>query len=154
MAMVPVLFIAGVAFGYFVVLPRAVDFLQNFNDDRSTSSSRPRTTTSSRSLILLAMGLLFQIPVGRARRHAGSGSSRPSSCAKNRGYVILGLAVVAAVAAPTPDPVTMLIALAPLLVLFEVSIILAAHLRPAVGASRADPDRGDDDDGRRRRGRR
>ena len=34
MAMVPVLFIAGVAFGYFVALPRAVDFLQNFNDDQ------------------------------------------------------------------------------------------------------------------------
>ena len=33
MLMVPVLFVAGVAFGYFVALPRAIDFLQNFNDD-------------------------------------------------------------------------------------------------------------------------
>ena len=33
MLMVPVLFIAGVVFAYFVVLPSAIDFLQNFNDD-------------------------------------------------------------------------------------------------------------------------
>ncbi len=45
--------------------------------------------------------------------------------AKNRGYVILGLAVVAAVATPTPDPVTMLIAMAPLVILFELSILMA-----------------------------
>jgi sec-independent protein translocase protein TatC len=45
--------------------------------------------------------------------------------ARNRGYVILGLAVVAAVATPTPDPVTMLVAMAPLLVLFELSVLLA-----------------------------
>jgi sec-independent protein translocase protein TatC len=44
---------------------------------------------------------------------------------RNRGYVILGLSVVAAVATPTPDPVTMLIAMAPLVILFELSIILA-----------------------------
>jgi sec-independent protein translocase protein TatC len=54
--------------------------------------------------------------------------------AKSRGYVILGIAVVAAVATPTPDPVTMLIAMAPLLVLFELSVLLARILerrRPA-----------------------
>ena len=48
--------------------------------------------------------------------------------AKSRGYVILGIAVVAAVATPTPDPVTMLIAMAPLLVLFELSVLLARIL--------------------------
>ena len=49
MLLVPALFIAGVAFGYFVALPRAIDFLLNFNENRSTSSSGPRTTTRSRS---------------------------------------------------------------------------------------------------------
>ena len=42
--------------------------------------------------------------------------------------MILGIAVVAAVATPTPDPVTMLIAMAPLLVLFELSVLLARIL--------------------------
>ena len=39
--------------------------------------------------------------------------------------MILGIAVLAAVATPTPDPVTMTLAMAPLIVLFELSILLA-----------------------------
>jgi Sec-independent protein secretion pathway component TatC len=42
--------------------------------------------------------------------------------------VILGIAIVAAIATPTPDPFTMTIAMAPLIVLFEVSILLAAWI--------------------------
>jgi sec-independent protein translocase protein TatC len=42
--------------------------------------------------------------------------------------VILGLSVVAAIATPTPDPVTMLIAMAPLVILFELSILMARML--------------------------
>ena len=67
------------------------------------------------------IGLLFQIPVGvLAVTRLGVISAR--QLARNRGYVILLLAVVAAVATPTPDPVTMLIAMAPLVVLFELSV--------------------------------
>ena len=72
----------------------------------------------------MVIGLLFQIPVGvLAVTRLGVISAR--TLARNRGYVILLLAVVAAVATPTPDPVTMLIAMAPLVVLFELSVILA-----------------------------
>jgi sec-independent protein translocase protein TatC len=49
MLMVPVLFLAGVAFGFFVALPRAVDFLQNFNDDSFDILLQAATTTGSRS---------------------------------------------------------------------------------------------------------
>jgi sec-independent protein translocase protein TatC len=70
------------------------------------------------------IGLLFQIPVGvLAVTRVGLISA--GALAKNRGYVILGLSVVAAVATPTPDPVTMVIAMAPLIVLFELSVQLA-----------------------------
>ena len=48
-AMVPFLFIAGVVFAYFVVLPHAIDFLQNFNDDNFDILLQARTTTASRS---------------------------------------------------------------------------------------------------------
>ena len=72
----------------------------------------------------MVIGLLFQIPVGvLAVTRLGVISAR--QLARNRGYVILLLAVVAAVATPTPDPVTMLIAMAPLVVLFELSVQLA-----------------------------
>jgi sec-independent protein translocase protein TatC len=127
MLMVPVLFIAGAAFGYFVALPRAIDFLQNFNDDNFDVLIRA-TDYYKFSIILIALiGLLFQIPVGvLAVTRLGIISAR--QLARSRGYVILGISVVAAVATPTPDPVTMLVAMAPLLVLFELSVLLARIL--------------------------
>ena len=124
MLMVPVLFLAGVAFGFFVALPRAVDFLQNFNDDSFDILLQARDYYRFSIVFLAVCGLLFQIPVGvLAVTRLGVVNAR--TLQRNRGYVILGIAVVAAVATPTPDPVTMLIAMAPLVVLFELSVLLA-----------------------------
>ena len=75
-------------------------------------------------LFVGAVGLLFQIPVG-VLAITRLQILTPAQLAKNRGYVILGIAVLAAVATPTPDPVTMGLAMAPLIVLFELSILLA-----------------------------
>src|SRR5215212_1826534 len=124
MILVPFLFLAGVAFGYFVALPRAIDFLQNFNDDNFDILIRAADYYKFSIVLLGIIGLLFQIPVGvLAVTRLGIISAR--SLAKNRGYVILGLSVVAAVATPTPDPVTMVVAMAPLVFLFELSVLLA-----------------------------
>jgi sec-independent protein translocase protein TatC len=124
MLLVPVLFLAGVAFGYFVALPRAIDFLQNFNDDAFDILIRASDYYRFSIVLMGIIGLLFQIPVGvLAVTRVGLISA--GTLAKNRGYVILGLSVVAAVATPTPDPVTMVIAMAPLIVLFELSVQLA-----------------------------
>jgi sec-independent protein translocase protein TatC len=62
--LVPVLFIAGVVFCYFVVLTPALDFLLNFNSDEFNTQVRAKDYYSFVSLIMLAMGLGFQIPVG------------------------------------------------------------------------------------------
>lgn len=134
MLMVPVLFIAGVAFGYFVVLDRAVDFLQNFNADSFNNLLQANTYFKFAVLFVAGVGLLFQIPVG-VLAVTRLGIFTPKQLARNRGYVILGIAVLAAVATPTPDPVTMTLAMAPLIVLFELSILLARwidRLKPAV----------------------
>ncbi|MEA2244801.1 MAG: sec-independent protein translocase protein TatC [Solirubrobacteraceae bacterium] len=124
MLMVPVLFIAGAAFGYFVVLERAVQFLQNFNDDSFDILLQAKDYFKFAVLFVAGIGLLFQIPVG-VLAITRLGILSPRQLAKNRGYVILGIAVVAAVATPTPDPFTMTLAMAPLVVLFELSILLA-----------------------------
>jgi len=124
MLMVPVLFIAGVAFGYFVVLDRAVDFLQNFNDDSFDILLRANDYFKFAVLFLAGIGLLFQIPVG-VLAVTRLGILTPKQLAQNRGYVILGIAVLAAVATPTPDPITMSFAMVPLIVLFELSILVA-----------------------------
>jgi sec-independent protein translocase protein TatC len=124
MFMVPALFLAGVAFGYFVALPRAIHFLLTFNDGNFDILIRATDYYKFAIVLIALIGLLFQIPVGvLAVTRLGIISAR--QLARNRGYVILAIAVVAAVATPTPDPVTMLIAMAPLLVLFELSVLLA-----------------------------
>ncbi len=127
MLLVPVLFLAGVAFGYFVVLQRAIAFLQNFNDDDFDVLVQAREYYRFAILFLAGIGLLFQIPVG-VLAITRSGLVTPRQLRKNRGYVILGIAVVAAVATPTPDPLTMTLAMGPLVILFELSILLAAWL--------------------------
>ena len=95
------------------------------------------------------MGVLFQIPVG-VLAVTRLGIFTPKQLAKNRGYVILGIAVLAAVATPTPDPFTMSLAMFPLIILFELSILLARSLErvkpPSERSSRWDFDEDEDDE--------
>ena len=136
--------LCGVAFGYFVALPRAINFLQNFNDESFDILIRAADYYKFSVVLLLVIGLLFQIPVGvLAVTRLGVISAR--QLGRNRGYVILGLAIVAAVATPTPDPVTMLIAMAPLVVLFEASILLARFFERRA-ERRAEQEWDEDDD--------
>ncbi len=148
MLMVPVLFIMGAAFGYFVVLTRAVAFLQNFNDDSFDILLQAKDYFKFAVLFVAGVGVLFQIPVG-VLAVTRLGIFTPKQLARNRGYVILGIAVLAAVATPTPDPFTMSLAMAPLIVLFELSILLARWIErvkpPGDRVSRWDDDDDDDD---------
>jgi sec-independent protein translocase protein TatC len=121
--MVPVLFIAGVVFCYFIVLPPAIKFLLQFNADEFNTQVRARDYYSFTTLTLLAMGIGFQIPVAilaLVRLDIVS----VEKLRKNRRYAFLGAAVLAALL-PTIDPVTMLIETAPLYLLYELSILLA-----------------------------
>ncbi len=156
MLMVPFLFVCGVLFGYFVVLDRAVQFLQNFNAESFNNLLQANAYFKFAVLFIAGIGLLFQIPVG-VLAVTRLGIFTPKQLAKNRGYVILGIAILAAVATPTPDPVTMTLAMAPLIILFELSILLARwidRIKPPEeddedeDADDADDDRDDDDDDR------
>jgi sec-independent protein translocase protein TatC len=146
MLMVPVLFAAGVTFGYFVALPRAVDFLQNFNDDDFDILLQAKDYYRFNVMFLGMCGLLFQIPVG-VLIVTRLGVISTATLRRNRGYVLLALAVVAAVATPTPDPVTMLFALGPLVILFELSVQLARFTegKPKRGWWNETGDEGDPD---------
>jgi Twin arginine targeting (Tat) protein translocase TatC len=120
--MVPLLFIAGVVFAYFVVLPTATKFLLNFNNDQFNVQVRARDYYSFVSTTLLAVGIIFQVPVGLLAV-TRLGIITPQQLSQNRRYAYLIAAVVAA-ALPGVDPVTMLIEMLPLVVLFEASIVL------------------------------
>jgi sec-independent protein translocase protein TatC len=144
--LIPLLFVGGVLFGYFVALPRAADFLLNFNEQNFDIQLRAQDYYSFSVTFLAAIGLLFQVPMG-VLALTRLGVVSVAQLRKNRGYVVLATAIVAAIATPTPDPVTMLVTMAPLVVLFELSILGASLLerRRASAAPAGDFDLIDDD---------
>jgi sec-independent protein translocase protein TatC len=121
--MVPVLFVAGVVFGYFVVLPAATKFLLNFNDSEFNIQVRARDYYSFFTLTLAVMGLIFQLPIG-ILAVTRLGIVTPDQLAKNRRYAYVVLVIVAMLL-PGTDPITMLIEAVPLIVLYEGSVLLA-----------------------------
>jgi sec-independent protein translocase protein TatC len=121
--LVPVLFIAGVVFSYFVVVPAATKFLLNFNEGQFNIQVRASEYYSFFMLTLIALGLVFQVPMGIVAI-TRLGIVTTKQLARNRRYAYLILAVIAMLL-PGTDPVTMLIELAPLLALFELSLLLA-----------------------------
>jgi sec-independent protein translocase protein TatC len=135
--MVPVLFIAGVAFGYFIVIPAALNFLLDFNAGQFQNEIRARDYYSFIALTLISIGGMFQIPVG-VLLATRIGLVTPQKLRKNRRYAIVIIAV-AAMLLPGVDPVTMIIEMVPLLVLFELSILLASAFGKPSPAD-ADPD--------------
>ncbi len=121
--LVPVLFIAGIAFGYFVVLPAATKFLLNFNDTQFNIQVRARDYYSFFGTTLLACGIVFQVPVG-VLAVTRLGIVKVRQLQQNRRYAYLACAVIAA-ALPGVDPISMLLETAPLIALYELSIVLA-----------------------------
>jgi sec-independent protein translocase protein TatC len=130
MLLVPVLFIAGVVFCYFVVLTPAMKFLLNFNADEFNTQVRARDYYSFITLLMLAMGLGFQIPVGVIAA-CRLGLTSPEKLRAGRRYAIVAIAVLAALL-PTLDPLTLILEMIPLILLYELSIWLASALgRPS-----------------------
>src|SRR5215210_5600889 len=124
MIMVPFLFYAGVVFAYFAVLPAAVNFLQNFNDENYDVLLQARDYYKFAVMLLAAMGLLFQLPVVilAATR---MGIVSVAQLRAGRRYAIVIIAVVAMLL-PGTDPVTMLSMMIPMVLLYEGSILLAS----------------------------
>jgi sec-independent protein translocase protein TatC len=133
--LVPVLFISGVVFCYFVVLPPAIKFLLNFNASEFNTQIRARDYYSFVTLTMLAMGIGFQVPVFILAA-VRLGITTPEKLKRNRRYAFLGSAVVAALL-PTIDPVTMIMETIPLYLLYELSIILTKVLN--IGAPEVTP---------------
>jgi sec-independent protein translocase protein TatC len=127
---VPFLFAAGVAFGYFVVLPAAVRFFVNFNASEFNVLVQASQFYRFASTVLLAMGVVFQVPVvilGLTR----AGLVTPRQLRKQRRYAIVVCAVIAAFL--PGDLITLVLETVPLYVLFEASILLASFVSPAAG---------------------
>src|SRR6202012_2412791 len=134
----PFLFIAGIAFGYFAVMPAALHFLLGFNENHFNIQVRAGEYYSFFGMTMLACGLVFQMPM-LILAVTRLGIVPVSWLTKNRRYAYLIIAIIAA-ALPGVDPVSMLIEMVPLLVLFELSILLARWFgRPREASAAAEP---------------
>jgi sec-independent protein translocase protein TatC len=135
MLLVPFLFISGVAFAYFLALPKAITFLQNFNSDQFDILIQARDLYSFSIMVMGVMGLLFQVPIGIVAL-TRTGIVTTAQLRAGRRYAFLIIAIIAMLL-PGQDPVTMLVMMLPLLVLYEGSILVSALLdRRAVRAQR------------------
>jgi sec-independent protein translocase protein TatC len=117
------LFVAGVAFGYFVVLDQALAFLTTYDDNLYDIQIRASYYYSFVSLSLLAMGLMFELPVF-VLALVRLGVLTAARLRRNRriGYFLM---LLIAVLLPTVDPVSLAFETLPLIILFELSIQLA-----------------------------
>lgn len=130
---IPGLFVLGVAFGYFAVLPAAVHFFQNFNSTQFNVLVQASQYYKFAATALLAMGLLFELPVivvGVTR--AGLISTR--TLRRSRRYAVAGCALIAALL--PGDAVTMLLETVPLYLLYEFSLLVASVAERRAGRAR------------------
>ena len=137
MLMIPVLFIAGVVFCYFVVLTPAMQFLLNFNADEFNTQVRARDYYSFVTLLMLAMGLGFQIPVG-VLAACKLRITSPEQLRRGRRFAIVGIVVLASLL-PTLDPLTLILESIPLYALYELSILMAAAWGRPLGELSEEP---------------
>jgi sec-independent protein translocase protein TatC len=122
MLVAPALFLIGVAFAYFVVMPPAIHFLQGYNSDQFNVLLQAKSYYSFEVLTMLGIGLAFQLPLGLLALHR-IGAINGQTLTKHWRYAVVIIAVIAA-AMPGSDPVTTGLEALPLVLLFLVSIVL------------------------------
>lgn len=121
-------FAAGVAFGYFVLIPPAAKFLITFGNDIAMPQIRIGNFVSVMVKLLFAIGLVFETPL-LILFLSKVGVVTPESLSKYRKWAIIGAFVIGAVITPTFDPINQSIVAIPLIVLYEVGILLARITR-------------------------
>jgi sec-independent protein translocase protein TatC len=118
-----VLFLLGVAFAYYVMLPAALPFLLHFMG--ITTVPRPSNYIRFVTGLLFWIGMAFQFPL-LIYALASLGIVDARVLARGWRFAVVGIAVLAAAVTPTVDPVNMALVMAPMVMLYFLSIGLAA----------------------------
>ena len=118
-------FIGGICFSYFLVIPLALEFLLRYNLDYQLIPVWTLQGYFDFTLnFSLVFGVLFELPLVLAGL-AATGIATPQYLAQKRKHAILAIFILAAIVAPSADPVTQTIVAVPLVVLYEVGIWLS-----------------------------
>jgi sec-independent protein translocase protein TatC len=127
-----VLFYAGVAFAYFIVFPVMFAFFANTTPEGVAMMTDIGSYMSFVLTMFFAFGVAFEVPIAVVLLVL-SGLVNLEKLKANRGYVLIGITVVAAFLTP-PDAISMCIMAAPMYLLYEVGLVMArvmARMRPA-----------------------
>ncbi len=121
---IALMFTGGVVFGYFILIPPAIGFLYTFGGDIASPMIKIGNYISIITRLLLAIGLVFELPVVTTFL-ARMGILSPQWLASKRKIFIIVAFILAAIITPTFDPINQSLVAVPLIILFEISIWLA-----------------------------
>jgi sec-independent protein translocase protein TatC len=121
---ITLMFLGGVAFGYFILLPPAMKFLITFGSDIATPQIKIGNYITLVTRLLVAIGAVFETPV-IITFLSSLGIVSPQWLSHIRKWAYIGAFILAAIITPTMDPINQSLVAAPLIVLYEISIILS-----------------------------
>lgn len=121
-------FLAGASIAYFFVFPGAIRFLYSMSADYVTNYYSINDYIGFLLRLLLAFGAVFQLPVV-AWFLARLGLVTPAFLRKNRKYAVVIVFILAAILTPGPDPLSQMMMAVPLMILYEISILVAKTAR-------------------------
>jgi sec-independent protein translocase protein TatC len=118
------MFAGGFAFGYFILVPPATNFLLNFMTDIARPEIRIDNYVSIVTRLLVAIAIAFETPV-IITFLARLGIVKPEMLSRKRKWAIVIAFILGGVITPTFDPINQTLVAMPLIVLYEMSILLA-----------------------------
>ncbi len=119
------LFLTGVGFAWFILLPSAISFLSNFMPTIFSAEWTSQEYIGFATSFMLWLGIAFELPL-IIFFLARFGIVSSQTLRQQWRIAVVAIAVLAAIITPSIDPVTMLLTMLPLLILYLLSILLAA----------------------------
>ncbi len=117
-------FAGGCAFGYFVLLPKALDFLLEWGSSFATVEPRISNYINTTVMLVFWMGVVFETPLVMFLL-AKLGIVTARTYARFRRYWLVVAFILAALITPTVDPMNQALVAAPLIVMYELGVLLA-----------------------------
>ena len=130
-------FFAGVAFGYYILLPAALNFFASFGTQNIDLNIALDQYVSFMLTLLLGAGLVFELPMV-SYFLSKMGILTPSFMRKFRRHAIVVIFIISAVVTPTPDMVTQTLLALPMILLYEVSIFVSKYSQKKAAVSPED----------------